>query len=192
MEPLHWSRRYLSDHWAGWVFPLETERVSETTFAIVWNRWDTPLSIVHVAEGLVLLCGSGCSPQWTIPRWALCLRISAGEASTLGLKLVISLGASLSYFWQPLPNLIIAPGQETSSLILSGTVSMPLLAFPILLSQRHVTDYSLFGPWARCWNYFLVWLSPANYSSRDWPFYFLSEFSIVVFNAMMMGDEAAF
>ncbi|MCY7078600.1 FecCD family ABC transporter permease [Streptococcus oralis] len=181
-------------------FPLEIGEVSKSTLAIVWNmRFPRVLLGLIVGAGLSM-CGSVMQSTVNNPiAEPYVLGISAGAtlgatlSIILGLKLVISLGAILA----TIAVLIIASMQgrmTTSSLILSGTVVNALfLAFSNFIISVGANADSVMT--IKFWT--MGSLAGTTWSDLVLPtivvgmaFLFFST-QYRVFNAMMMGDEAA-
>ena len=185
-------------------FPLEIGEVSKSTLAIVWNmRFPRVLLGLIVGAGLSM-CGSVMQSTVNNPiAEPYVLGISAGAtlgatlSIILGLKVMISLGAFLGAILATIAVLIIASMQgrmTTSSLILSGTVVNALfLAFSNFIISVGANADSVMT--IKFWT--MGSLAGTTWSDLVLPtivvgmaFLFFST-QYRVFNAMMMGDEAA-
>lgn len=184
-------------------FPLEIGEVSKSTLAIVWNmRFPRVLLGLIVGAGLSM-CGSVMQSTVNNPiAEPYVLGISAGAIGAtlsiiLGLKVMISLGAFLGAILATIAVLIIASMQgrmTTSSLILSGTVVNALfLAFSNFIISVGANADSVMT--IKFWT--MGSLAGTTWSDLVPPtivvgmaFLFFST-QYRVFNAMMMGDEAA-
>ena len=185
-------------------FPLEVGEVSKSTLAIVWNmRFPRVLLGLIVGAGLSM-CGSVMQSTVNNPiAEPYVLGISAGAtlgatlSIILGLKVMISLGAFLGAILATIAVLIIASMQgrmTTSSLILSGTVVNALfLAFSnfIISVGANADNVMTIKFWT------MGSLAGTSWADLVLPtivvgmaFLFFST-QYRVFNAMMMGDEAA-
>ena len=189
-------------------FPLEIGEVSKSTLAIVWNmRFPRVLLGLIVGAGLSM-CGSVMQSTVNNPiAEPYVLGISAGAtlgatlSIILGLKVMISLGAFLGAFLgailATIAVLIIASMQgkmTTSSLILSGTVANALfLAFSNFIISVGANADSVMT--IKFWT--MGSLAGTTWSDLVLPtivvglafLFFATQYR--VFNAMMMGDEAA-
>ena len=185
-------------------FPLEIGEVSKSTLAIVWNmRFPRVLLGLIVGAGLSM-CGSVMQSTVNNPiAEPYVLGISAGAtlgatlSIILGLKVVISLGAFLGAILATIAVLIIASIQgrmTTSSLILSGTVVNALfLAFSNFIISVGANADSVMT--IKFWT--MGSLAGTTWSDLVLPtmvvgiafLFFSTQYRI--FNAMMMGDEAA-
>ena len=185
-------------------FPLEIGEVSKSTLAIVWNmRFPRVLLGLIVGAGLSM-CGSVMQSTVNNPiAEPYVLGISAGAtlgatlSIILGLKVMISLGAFLGAILATIAVLIIASMQgrmTTSSLILSGTVVNALfLAFSNFIISVGANADSVMT--IKFWT--MGSLAGTSWADLVLPtivvgmaFLFFST-QYRVFNAMMMGDEAA-
>ena len=185
-------------------FPLEVGEVSKSTLAIVWNmRFPRVLLGLIVGAGLSM-CGSVMQSTVNNPiAEPYVLGISAGAtlgatlSIILGLKVMISLGAFLGAILATIAVIIIASMQgrmTTSSLILSGTVVNALfLAFSNFIISVGANADSVMT--IKFWT--MGSLAGTSWADLVLPtivvgiaFLFFST-QYRVFNAMMMGDEAA-
>ena len=178
-------------------FPLEIGEVSKSTLAIVWNmRFPRVLLGLIVGAGLSM-CGSVMQSTVNNPiAEPYVLGISAGAtlgatlSIILGLKVMISLGAFLGAILATIAVLIIASMQgrmTTSSLILSGTVVNALfLAFSNFIISVGANADSVMT--IKFWTTWSDLLLPTIVVGMAFLF-FSTQYR--VFNAMMMGDEAA-
>ena len=186
-------------------FPLEIGEVSKSTLAIVWNmRFPRVLLGLIVGAGLSM-CGSVMQSTVNNPiAEPYVLGISAGAtlgatlSIILGLKVMVSLGAFFGAILATIAVLIIASMQggrmTTSSLILSGTVVNALfLAFSNFIISVGANADSVMT--IKFWT--MGSLAGTSWSDLVLPtivvgmaFLFFST-QYRVFNAMMMGDEAA-
>ena len=185
-------------------FPLEIGEVSKSTLAIVWNmRFPRVLLGLIIGAGLSM-CGSVMQSTVNNPiAEPYVLGISAGAtlgatlSIILGLKVMISLGAFLGAILATIAVLIIASMQgrmTTSSLILSGTVINALfLAFSNFIISVGANADSVMT--IKFWT--MGSLAGTSWADLVLPtivvgiaFLFFST-QYRVFNAMMMGDEAA-
>lgn len=185
-------------------FPVEIRDVSKSTLAIVWN-----MRLPRVLLGLVVgaglsMCGSVMQSTVNNPiAEPYVLGISAGAtlgatlSIILGLKIMVSMGAFLGAILATMAVLAIASIQgrvTTSSLILSGTVVNALfLAFSNFIISVGANADSVMT--IKFWT--MGSLAGASWSTLLLPvvivslafLFFSSQYR--VFNAMMMGDEAA-